>query len=641
MIDVCLVEVPYSSFASPVFSLSLLKGALHGSGLESQVVYGNMLFCRKVGLDHYLYGLSMTPQELMFGDMVFAAYAQGKPLNKSQLIPLLQQQGYGERGARAIYEEIEYQASQVAIFIQELGEMILSKKPRIVAMANMFFQTNACLALARYLKEKRPELCLVLGGANCIGSAGWALVRDFPQLDVVFSGEADSCFAKLCHELINKGITGQLPYGALTREMALPANLAYDAYPVAQTANMDTIPYPDYDDYFAALEEYGYGQEVNMSLFTEFSRGCWWNAVKGCTFCGLNPLNNGYRTKSKERILAELDYLSHRYHSKRFQLTDNILGKEHLAQLLPLLAKEQKGYVFFGEIKSNINRQQLKLLRQAGFYFVQPGIESLQDDLLSLMNKGNRGIRHVELLKNAKETGVGLIWHLLHGFPGETAASYKETAKIVKKIGHLLPPQQCSPLMFVRYSYYWQNPEKYNLQLVPVLGYAVAFPEHHDYIRDAAFMFHHQSGGSNSDYAVAQKKLAPVIKELAESVAQWHQDYINRRPQRFEYTLQDNVLELLDLRQGAKHFLQKLVGVKKDICLAADRVITRARLLEDVGESSDREAVVKALEELIEDNVILAMGQELLFLAVDSQATVPLDFESRGIGSYKSLSRYT
>lgn len=641
MIDVCLVEVPYSSFASPVFSLSLLKGALHGSGLESQVVYGNMLFCRKVGLDHYLYGLSMTPQELMFGDMVFAAYAQGKPLNKSQLIPLLQQQGYGERGARAIYEEIEYQASQVAIFIQELGEMILSKKPRIVAMANMFFQTNACLALARYLKEKRPELCLVLGGANCIGSAGWALVRDFPQLDVVFSGEADSCFAQLCHELINKGITGQLPYGALTREMALPANLAYDAYPVAQTANMDTIPYPDYDDYFAALEEYGYGQEVNMSLFTEFSRGCWWNAVKGCTFCGLNPLNNGYRTKSKERILAELDYLSHRYHSKRFQLTDNILGKEHLAQLLPLLAKEQKGYVFFGEIKSNINRQQLKLLRQAGFYFVQPGIESLQDDLLSLMNKGNRGIRHVELLKNAKETGVGLIWHLLHGFPGETAASYKETAKIVQKIGHLLPPQQCSPLMFVRYSYYWQNPEKYNLQLVPVLGYAVAFPEHHDYIRDAAFMFHHQSGGSNSDYAVAQKKLAPVIKELAESVAQWHQDYINRRPQRFEYTLQDNVLELLDLRQGAKHFLQKLVGVKKDICLAAGRVITRARLLEDVGESSDREAVVKALEELIEDNVILAMGQELLFLAVDSQAMVPLDFESRGIGSYKSLSRYT
>ena len=47
MIDVCLVEVPYSSFASPVFSLSLLKGALHGSGLESQVVYGNMLFCAR------------------------------------------------------------------------------------------------------------------------------------------------------------------------------------------------------------------------------------------------------------------------------------------------------------------------------------------------------------------------------------------------------------------------------------------------------------------------------------------------------------------------------------------------------------------------------------------------------------------
>lgn len=108
-------------------------------------------------------------------------------------------------------------------------------------------------------------------------------------------------------------------------------------------------------------------------------------------------------------------------------------------------------------------------------------------------------------------------------------------------------------------------------------------------------------------------------------MAQWHQDCIDRRPQRFEYTLQDNVLELLDLRQGARHFIQKLVGVKKDICLAAGRVVTRDRLLEEIGERSSREAVVKALEELIEDNVILAMGQELLFLAVDSQAMVPLD----------------
>ena len=639
MIDVCLVEVPYSSFASPVFSLSLLKGALHGSGHESQVIYGNMLFCQRVGLAHYLYGLSMTPQELMFGDMVFAAYAHGKPLNKSVLTSLLKEQGYQEQGIKAICEEIEYQASQVATFVQELGEMILSKQPKIVAMANMFFQTNACLALAKYLKEKKPELWLVLGGANCIGSAGWALVRDFPQLDVVFSGEADSCFAKLCHELINKGKTAQLPYGALTRNMALPANLACDAYPVAQTANLDTMPYPDYDDYFAALEEYDYGQEIHMTLFTEFSRGCWWNAVKGCTFCGLNPLNNGYRTKSSERIMAELDYLSQRYHFKRFQLTDNILSKEHLDRLLPLLAEQQKGYVFFAEIKSNINRQQLKLLRQAGFYFVQPGIESLQDDLLSLMNKGNRGIRHVELLKNAKEIGVGLIWHLLHGFPGEKAAFYRETANTVKKIGHLLPPQQCSPLMFVRYSRYWHNPEEYNLQLMPAPGYAAAFPECHDYIRDAAFMFH-QAGERDDEYTVAQKKIAPVVKELADIVTQWHGDYIHNMPQRFEYTLQDNVLELLDLRQGAKHFLQTLTGVKKDICLAADRVITRAKLLEDLGESSGREVVNKALEELIEDNVILAMGQELLFLAVDSQSTVQFDFESRGISFYKSLSRY-
>ena len=145
-----------------------------------------------------------------------------------------------------------------------------------------------------------------------------------------------------------------------------------------------------------------------------------------------------------QRCLAELKYLTETYSINRIELTDNILSPIHFREVLPVLAAERAAgiseYYFLAEVKSNLKADEIQLLADAGFCVIQPGIENLQDDILTEMNKGNRGIKHVEFLRRCREAGLIPIWHILGGFPLEKESSYEELAEIITLITHLRIP---------------------------------------------------------------------------------------------------------------------------------------------------------------------------------------------------------
>ena len=77
---------------------------------------------------------------------------------------------------------------------------------------------------------------------------------------------------------------------------------------------------------------------------------------------------------------------------------------------------------------------------------MQPGIESLIDDVLKLMRKGVSALHNVQLLKWCKEIGVKPHWNVLWGFPGEPAAEYERLARVVPWLRHLPPPRGFGPI---------------------------------------------------------------------------------------------------------------------------------------------------------------------------------------------------
>jgi ribosomal peptide maturation radical SAM protein 1 len=202
--------------------------------------------------------------------------------------------------------------------------------------------------------------------------------------------------------------------------------------PIKPVDNLDELPYPDYDDYFDQLERSSLLPEItgphSPQVIVETSRGCWWGAKQHCTFCGLNGSSMAFRSKSPERALEEFKYLHQKYRCF-LQVVDNILDLQYIKTLFPRLAKENLGIQLFYETKVNLSKEQLQVLKTSGVIALQPGIESLNTNVLQLMRKGCTALQNVQFLKCCKELGIEAGWNFIWGFPDEDEADYASNGR--------------------------------------------------------------------------------------------------------------------------------------------------------------------------------------------------------------------
>ena len=162
-----------------------------------------------------------------------------------------------------------------------------------------------------------------------------------------------------------------------------------------------------------------------------------------------------FRAKSSQRVLDEMDELEQRHGIRRFTATDNILSLRHAEEIMRPLATRMKDGAkrsIFYEIKANLNEATTQMLADAGVVQVQPGIESLSDEVLTIMNKGVDALLNVRLLRNCRELGMTVIWSLLHGFPGEPHEVYGVIADMLPSLEHLQPPRETWGLRLDRFS---------------------------------------------------------------------------------------------------------------------------------------------------------------------------------------------
>jgi len=79
------------------------------------------------------------------------------------------------------------------------------------------------------------------------------------------------------------------------------------------------------------------------------------------------------------------------------------------------------------------------------------------------MRKGTTALRNIQLLKWAREYGVGVEWNILYGFPGEVDADYEETLALIPKIAHLQAPSGIGPVRIDRFAPYYETPEAFGI----------------------------------------------------------------------------------------------------------------------------------------------------------------------------------
>ena len=146
----------------------------------------------------------------------------------------------------------------------------------------------------------------------------------------------------------------------------------------------------------------------------------------------------------------------------------------------------------FYEVKANIKREQVALLRAGGVDWIQPGIETLSTPILRLMRKGVTAFHNIRLLKWCAEYGIRVSWNVIYGFPGEPPEEYARMADVVPSLTHL-PAPSFYPLALHRFSPYHERPHEWGLEVVgPLPYYRFIYPVGAATLRDLAYTFEYR-----------------------------------------------------------------------------------------------------------------------------------------------------
>jgi ribosomal peptide maturation radical SAM protein 1 len=252
---------------------------------------------------------------------------------------------------------------------------------------------------------------------------------------------------------------------------------------------------PDYDGYFERLDVSAARNWVEPKLVVEGARGCWWGEKHHCTFCGLNGSFMEFRSKSPTTFWHEIEHLVRRHQVLDMFVVDNILDMNYLRSLLPTIAESGYDLRMQYEIKANARRGQLATMFDAGLVNVQPGIESLNSRVLSIMRKGVTGCQNVRLLRDAATEGLSIAWNYLYGFPGETPEDYLDVIAQFPALHHLPPVDGVARLVVERFSPYFDRPDMGFTELRPGTQYAMNYDLPESEQMDIAYLFRSREQG--------------------------------------------------------------------------------------------------------------------------------------------------
>jgi len=283
----------------------------------------------------------------------------------------------------------------------------------------------ADLATVRALKEIKSGLMIGLIGAKVAVDAEGSL-RACDAIDFVARNEFDFTIKEV----------------AEGRELSRVAGLSYRAADGGIVHNedravlhdMDALPFvsPVYQRDLV-IEKYfiGYLKHPYLSFYT--GRGC----KSRCTFC-LWPQTVGghrYRVRSVGHVVEELDWARKAFPQvKEFffdddTLTDNIPRVEELARQIGKL-----GIIWSCNVKGNVPRATLKIMRDNGLRLVVVGYESGNQQILHNVKKGMLVDVARHFTKDCHELGITIHGTFILGLPGETRETIEETIRFASEV---------------------------------------------------------------------------------------------------------------------------------------------------------------------------------------------------------------
>ena len=607
-----LVSAPWPLYSRPSIQLGALKAYLESriSGLRVDSLHLYLRVADAIGFEVYQ---SISERswlaELVYGALLF-------PERRDSIERLFGREAKGKAIFRGLRFEELIERVRVATdaFIEDEAWDELG----LAGFSVCLCQLTASLFLIKRIKALHGGLRIVAGGSAWVGDSCAAWLKHFPEIDYIIVGEGELPLLELVSHL-------QLPPGnrlPLTSPaiVARGASSSSDCPALQQLEDLGELPMPDYDDYFKTLERLPSGRSFFPTVPVEASRGCWWRRPTpgggrgGCAFCNLNLQWEGYRSKSPDRVVAEVDELTTRHRTLVVAFTDNVLPFKDIPEIFGGLSTLGKDFHLFAEIRAAISPEALTAMREAGVEEVQVGIEALSTRLLARMNKGSTTIQNIQTMKFCEELSVANRSNLIIGFPGSGEAEVAETLNALEFV------QVYRPLRTVRFwlgldSPVYRSPRSYGIRAVfnhP--WFAAILPD--EVFREARLMVQ----GYRADLRFQRKLWRPVVERMEswEAAYETMKRASGGKPP-LSYREGRDFLLIHQFRPGQAALHHRMTGASRGIYLCC-RI---HRSLDEVAESFpklSRENIRTFLQGMVEKKLMFREGDRFLSLAVALRA---------------------
>jgi ribosomal peptide maturation radical SAM protein 1 len=591
--------MPWAIFNRPSIQLSTLKGylQLHGSDITVTACHPYLDTAKAIGTEAY----RLLSEKCWAGEALYASLLFPEQRDEAGKVFHL---NLGPKTACAL-PDFDRLARRLDSQLDDWLASLALADCDLVGFSVCFSQLPATLLAARRLKRLRPRLPIVLGGSTCAPAIASSLLTVFPEIDFVIAGEGEIPLVSLCRHLA--GIAPEPGPRVLARSRPNPPPSAEScaADHSGQIADLDTLPLPDFADYFAELRQSG----LNFipALPVEFSRGCWWNR---CAFCNLNLQWSGFRRKSSARLLQEIDELRRKYRCLDFCFTDNSLPPAEADRFFAATGKQGHDFSFFGEIRTLRKAETFARYRRGGLRSVQIGIEAFAGSLLAKMNKGVAVMENVAAMKYCLAAGIQLDGNLILEFPSSTAEEVAETLHV---LDFVLPfrPLAAATFFLGHGSPVWQRPEDYGItSRRPHPWNRRLYPR--EILAQLNMLIDAGKGGRKRQQAL-WRPVRAKMKEWAE----FHRQRTDSGPA-LSYRDGGEFLIIRQERPGQPVLHHRLHGLSRQLYLACAAPVSRKTLLKK-SKSVTGQQLDAFLTDLERKRLLFRHGDDCLALAVRAQ----------------------
>lgn len=314
-----------------------------------------------------------------------------------------------------------YNSKYENIYEAELTKLLLDADYDIIGFSAMTVEIKSIGRIAEKIKSVNKDCLIAVGGCHS-NAIPKETMEEFPQFDIICIGEHEDQLSKIFDCLYHRDYNtlekfdniifrrgGELHYKNLTRRFV---------------KNINDLAWPAYELFN--------NRTINPAYFT--ARGC----PFGCSFCQQNS-GRVIRKRNPINLCDEIEHFSKYFNQKAFTFRDEsfTVNKEHTTAVCKELIQRglNKKLKWSCETHSRSADYDLFcLMREAGCYYVDIGIESGADEVLEATGKSTTVEiikKAVDMVKRAKLKVGGLF---ILGHPYETKKTMLKTLALGVKL---------------------------------------------------------------------------------------------------------------------------------------------------------------------------------------------------------------